>query len=67
LPEDLQVLEVDAVSCQELSTLEQTEKAHIIRVLEATNYSKIRAAEILGIPRTTLWRRIRKYGIREIR
>ncbi len=67
LPEDLQVLEVDAVSCQELSTLEQTEKTHIIRVLEATNYSKIRAAEILGIPRTTLWRRIRKYGIREIR
>lgn len=67
LPEDLQVLEVDAVSCNELSTLEQTEKAHIVRVLEATNYSKIRAADILGIPRTTLWRKIRKYGIEEIR
>ncbi len=67
LPEDLQVLEVDAVACNELSTLEQTEKAHIVRVLEATNYSKVRAAEILGIPRTTLWRKIRKYGIREIR
>jgi DNA-binding NtrC family response regulator len=67
LPEDLQVLEVDALSCNELSSLEETEKAHIVRVLEATNYSKNRAAEILGIPRTTLWRKIRKFGIEEIR
>jgi DNA-binding NtrC family response regulator len=67
LPEDLQVLEVDALSCNALSSLEETEKAHIVRVLEATNYSKNRAAEILGIPRTTLWRKIRKFGIDEIR
>jgi DNA-binding NtrC family response regulator len=67
LPEDLQVLDVDAVSCNELSTLEETEKAHIVRVLEATNYSKSRAAEILGVPRTTLWRKIQKYGIKQIR
>jgi DNA-binding NtrC family response regulator len=67
LPEDLQVLEVDALSCNALSSMEETEKAHIVRVLEATNYSKNRAAEILGIPRTTLWRKIRKFGIDEIR
>ncbi len=37
----------------------EEEKAHIIRVLEATNYNKIRASKILDIPRTTLWRKIK--------
>ncbi len=43
----------------------EEEKAHIIRVLEATNYNKIRASKILDIPRTTLWRKIKKYNILE--
>ncbi|MBW2739292.1 MAG: hypothetical protein JRE64_10695, partial [Deltaproteobacteria bacterium] len=34
-------------------------------VLEATNYNKVRAAKILDIPRTTLWRKTKKYGIME--
>lgn len=65
LPEDLGHLEVETVETSDLLSLHEHEKAHIIRVLEATNYNKVRAAEILTIPRTTLWRKMKKYGIRE--
>ena len=67
LPADLRLLDVDTLLRDDLTTLAEQEKAHIIRVLEATNYNKVRAAQILGLPRTTLWRRIRKLGIDEIR
>lgn len=65
LPEDLDYLEVETVENRDLLPLYEEEKAHIIRVLEATNYNKVRASKILEIPRTTLWRKIRKYGIME--
>ena len=67
LPEDLKVLEVDTISDDGLASLVEQEKAHIIRVLEATNYNKVRAAGILGIPRTSLWRKMKKYGVDELK
>jgi two-component system, NtrC family, response regulator AtoC len=67
LPEDLNLLEVDTVTADPLPTLAEQEKAHIVRVLEATNYNKVRAAKILGIPRTSLWRKMKKYGVDELR
>lgn len=63
LPDDLRMMEISPISCDELTSLAQQEKAHIIRILEATNYNKVRAAGILGIPRTSLWRKIKKFGI----
>jgi two-component system, NtrC family, response regulator AtoC len=45
LPEDLNLLEVDTLSHDRLSSLADQEKAHIVRVLEATNYNKVRAAK----------------------
>jgi len=65
LPEDLDHLVVETVENRELLSLYEEEKAHIIRVLEATNYNKARASKILDIPRTTLWRKTKKYGIME--
>jgi two-component system response regulator AtoC len=65
LPEDLGHLEVETVETSDFLSLHEQEQAHIIRVLEVTNYNKARAAKILAIPRTTLWRKIKKYGIRE--
>jgi len=65
LPEDLDCLVVETVENRDLLSLYEEEKAHIIRVLEATNYNKVRAAKILDIPRTTLWRKTKKYGIME--
>ncbi len=66
LPEDLKLLEISTMSVDRLPSLEDQEKTHIARVLEATNYNKVRAAKILNIPRTSLWRKIKKYGIEEI-
>ncbi len=65
LPEDIDRLVVETVENKDLLPLCEEEKAHIIRVLEATNYNKVRAAKILDIPRTTLWRKIKKYSILE--
>ncbi|ROR02987.1 sigma-54-dependent transcriptional regulator [Desulfosoma caldarium] len=63
LPEDVRQLEVDAYPAEELLSLEEVEKRHISRVLAKTNYNKNLASQILGLPRTTLWRKIKKYGI----
>jgi len=43
-------------------SLEQLEKLHIERVLAECAGQKGRAAEILGINRTTLWKKLRQYG-----
>jgi two-component system, NtrC family, response regulator AtoC len=66
LPEDLKLLEV-TISHNDLTSLAEQEKAHIIRVLEATNYNKVRAANILGIPRTSLWRKLSKYNVDDLK
>jgi len=45
--------------------LEDVERAHIERILAETNWNLSRAARILDIDRTTLYNKIRKYGLRE--
>ncbi|TGU72201.1 sigma-54-dependent Fis family transcriptional regulator [Geomonas terrae] len=47
----------------QLVSLENMEKAHIERTLLGTGYHKSRSAEILGISRKTLDRKIAEYGI----
>jgi transcriptional regulator with PAS, ATPase and Fis domain len=41
-----------------------TERIRIVQVLEATHWNRGRAAETLGLSRSTLWRRMRELGIR---
>ena len=48
-----------------LSSLADAERAHIIRVLEAVNWNKKQAAQILEISRGTLYRKIVEYGLEE--
>lgn len=43
--------------------VEQTEKATILRVLVATGNNKARAARILGINKSVLYRKLEKYGL----
>ncbi len=43
----------------ELLTLEELERRHIVRVLELTKGNKLKAAEILGIDRSTLHRKLK--------
>jgi transcriptional regulator with GAF, ATPase, and Fis domain len=43
--------------------LDEVVEAHIRRVLQVADGNKSRAAELLGIPRTSLYHKLRKYGI----
>ena len=43
--------------------LEEVEREHILKILRQTNYNKSKAAIILGIDRTTLQRKAKKFGI----
>ncbi len=49
------------------SRLEDVERDHIIRVLEENNWNQSRASEVLGIERKTLYLKIRKYGIENLK
>jgi len=44
-------------------SLEQLEQEHISRVLKAVQGHRDQAAAILGITRTTLWRKMKKFGL----
>ncbi|MBW1713531.1 MAG: sigma-54-dependent Fis family transcriptional regulator [Deltaproteobacteria bacterium] len=46
-----------------LLNLEEVECQHIKQILLRTGGNKTRAAEILGIDRVSLWRKIKKYGL----
>lgn len=53
----------DAAVPREAKSIKEVEKAHIIRVLKATNSNRTQAAEILEISRRTLQNKIKEYGI----
>ncbi len=59
---DLELLSYDRKSHPAM-TLDELERDYIRRVLEHTGGSRTRAAEILGIDRTSLWRKLKKYAI----
>ena len=44
-------------------TLDELERAHILKVLELCDNQKTKAAQMLGINRTTLWKKLRQYGL----
>ncbi len=45
-------------------SLQEMEREHVERVLDSVNWNKSKAAEILGIERSTLYARIRNYEIK---
>jgi len=44
-------------------TLESVEQQHILAVLDRTNWNKSQAAQILGIERSTLDRKLKRYQV----
>ena len=67
LPEDLQFLKIKTFRKKEgrYPTLEEQEKEYILWILKEVGGNKSLAAEILGIDRVSLWRKLKKYGIEE--
>jgi DNA-binding NtrC family response regulator len=53
----------EAAGASAKTSLEDMEKAHILRVLQEVNYNKSKASEVLGIDRATLYRKAQRYGI----
>ena len=49
----------------ELPSLEAIEKAYIFWVLNQTDWQKTKAAQVLGIDASTLYRKIERYGLKE--
>ena len=49
----------------ELVPLEEMERRYVLHVLDAVGGSRTAAAKILGVDRTTLWRRLERYGLKE--
>ncbi len=55
-------LELGGTDPSELSPLEEVERRYVLHVLSAVGGHKTRAARILGLDRTTLYRKLRRYG-----
>jgi len=63
LPPDLQKLDFFSLDGEELLSLEKVEKNHLVKVLNKTGWNRNLTSEILDLPRTTLWRKMKKYNI----
>jgi DNA-binding NtrC family response regulator len=63
LPQDIQQLtfQMHPRRSQEFLTLDENEREYIGWVLEQVHDNKTKAAEILGIDRVSLWRKLRRY------
>lgn len=55
----------DSQTNQESLKIEEAEREHILKVLECCNGKKSEAAKILGINKTTLWRKMKRYGLEQ--
>jgi len=65
LPVDLTTLRAREVAAADAppARLDDAEKQHILRVLERAGGSRTRAAAMLGISRSTLWEKMKRYGV----
>jgi len=63
LPSNLQQDAGDkSLDSDEMTTLEEMERRAILRALRETNGDKLAAARLLGIGKTTLYRKLKQYG-----
>jgi two-component system response regulator HydG len=65
LPEELgePALAMLSSGDEPLTTLAEAEKRHVLKVLKACGGQQVEAARVLGIGRTTLWRKLKEWGL----
>ncbi len=67
LPQRIRTHRTDRISSgagepAEIVTMDELERRHVLRVLKLVGGNKSRAAQILGLDRRTLYRRLERYG-----
>jgi len=55
--------QLETTTGERIQTLEEVEEEHITRLLREYEGNYAEVAELLGIGRTTLWRKMKKYGL----
>jgi DNA-binding NtrC family response regulator len=62
-PQDLPIFSSTQHREQQDQSLREIEKDHIDSILDQTNWNIKKSAEILGIDRSTLYHKIKRYGL----
>jgi DNA-binding NtrC family response regulator len=65
LPQDLPIFRPEFVSSPRGRTLREVERAHLESILKETQWNVSKSAEILGIDRSTLYDKIKRYDLRK--
>jgi DNA-binding NtrC family response regulator len=66
LPEDLPIFCHEPSTVPKYNTLQDIEKAHIRQTLDENQWNIARSAKILGIDRSTLYNKIKRYSLQKI-
>ena len=64
-PEDLPIFRQEFIAPPKANSLKEIEKTHITRVLEENQWNISKSAELLGIDRSTLYSKIKRYSIQK--
>lgn len=60
LPQSIRMYQIETVEPDNIKTIEELNKAYVERVVEMLGGNKSKAAEVLGISRTSLWRLLKE-------
>ncbi|MBI4872053.1 MAG: sigma-54-dependent Fis family transcriptional regulator [Candidatus Riflebacteria bacterium] len=63
LPPEVSARAAAGEEVRDLVPLDEHEKRYILRVLEAVGNNRSKAARILGLDRSSLWRKLKEYGV----
>ncbi len=66
LPKDLPIFSKEYHTCTQENTLKGVEKAHISQILKDNNWNISKCAKVLGIDRSTLYNKIKRYELKQI-
>jgi DNA-binding NtrC family response regulator len=56
LPQSMKLFQIETLDPAKIRTIEEMNRAYVQRVLEHYGGNRSKAAEVLGISRTSLWR-----------